>query len=186
MGEMIETMMAKRRNYQRRQQCRRWFAMKVIVLLFLNVTTMSLAFFLFPAAQMVQTKASTAMTRTEKTRREVRMARIAENALFSHSDPGDGEDSVQSFASTTGFTRRKLFSALTATATAASTVAAATLEISEASPSYVVPTPTANSLQQWPFPFAFSLLPLAGTFSRRPTIQECVVQNKIWTFDQIQ
>ena len=54
----------------------------------------------------------------------------------------------------------------------------------------VVPTPPQLRSTTWPLgKVAFSLLPLAGTYSRRATIMEELVNdgsNGIWTFDQIQ
>jgi len=44
-----------------------------------------------------------------------------------------------------------------------------------------------DSSEYWPLgKVAFSLLPLAGTYSRRSTTEEEVVKNTIWTHDQIQ
>jgi hypothetical protein len=38
----------------------------------------------------------------------------------------------------------------------------------------------------WPLgKVAFSLLPLAGTFTRRATVEECIVKDTIWTHDQV-
>ena len=51
----------------------------------------------------------------------------------------------------------------------------------------VVPTPPTTSDLTWPLgKVAFSLLPLAGTSTRRATVEETVVPNQIWTHDQIQ
>jgi len=42
-------------------------------------------------------------------------------------------------------------------------------------------------LTSWPLgKVAFSLLPIAGTYSRRATVEKEVIPNTIWTFDQIQ
>lgn len=52
---------------------------------------------------------------------------------------------------------------------------------------FLVPTPTKDPALSWPLgKVAFSLLPLAGTSSRRATVQEEVVPDSIWTHDQIQ
>jgi hypothetical protein len=52
---------------------------------------------------------------------------------------------------------------------------------------YLVPTPPLVAEEYWPLgKVAFSLLPLAGTSTRRATVEECVVPNTIWTHDQIQ
>ena len=52
---------------------------------------------------------------------------------------------------------------------------------------YVVPTPAFTSDVNWPLgKVAFSLLPLAGTSTRRATVEETIVPNQIWTHDQLQ
>ena len=54
---------------------------------------------------------------------------------------------------------------------------------SAAEPSSVI----ASDLTSWPLgKVAFSLLPIAGTYSRRATIEKEVIPNTIWTYDQIQ
>lgn len=51
----------------------------------------------------------------------------------------------------------------------------------------IVPSPAFTSDVSWPLgKVAFSLLPLAGTSSRRATVEECIVLDTIWTHDQIQ
>ena len=51
----------------------------------------------------------------------------------------------------------------------------------------LIPTPAFTSDLSWPLgKVAFSLLPLAGTSSRRATVEECIVPDTIWTHDQIQ
>jgi len=51
----------------------------------------------------------------------------------------------------------------------------------------VVPTPSFPKDLSWPLgKVAFSLLPLAGTATRRATVQEEVIPGKIWTHDQVQ
>eukprot|EP00526_Cylindrotheca_closterium_P012500 CAMPEP_0113627710 /NCGR_PEP_ID=MMETSP0017_2-20120614/14353_1 /TAXON_ID=2856 /ORGANISM="Cylindrotheca closterium" /LENGTH=463 /DNA_ID=CAMNT_0000537979 /DNA_START=235 /DNA_END=1626 /DNA_ORIENTATION=+ /assembly_acc=CAM_ASM_000147 len=50
-----------------------------------------------------------------------------------------------------------------------------------------IPSPSYTSDVSWPLgKVAFSLLPLAGTSSRRATVEECIVPDTIWTHDQIQ
>lgn len=52
---------------------------------------------------------------------------------------------------------------------------------------YLIPTPPLTKDVYWPTgKVAFSLLPLAGTSTRRKTIESTVIQDKIWTHDQIQ
>lgn len=51
----------------------------------------------------------------------------------------------------------------------------------------LIPSPAFTSDLSWPLgKVAFSLLPLAGTSSRRATVEECIVPDTIWTHDQIQ
>ena len=66
-----------------------------------------------------------------------------------------------------------------------------TLPVVASSPSqsmaFSVPSPTDSASMSWPLgKVAFSLLPLAGTSTRRATIQTTVVEDTIWTHDQIQ
>ena len=51
----------------------------------------------------------------------------------------------------------------------------------------VVPTPPMTSEVSWPLgKVAFSLLPLAGTSTRRATVEQCIIPGTMWTHDQIQ
>jgi hypothetical protein len=51
----------------------------------------------------------------------------------------------------------------------------------------VVPSPPASSMTSWPLgKVAFSLLPLAGTSTRRATVEETIIPDTMWTHDQIQ
>lgn len=48
-------------------------------------------------------------------------------------------------------------------------------------------TPAFSKELSWPLgKVAFSLLPLAATSTRRATVEECVIENTIWTHDQLQ
>ena len=52
---------------------------------------------------------------------------------------------------------------------------------------FVVPSPPSSRLTNWPLgKVAFSLLPLAGTSTRRATVQETIIPDTMWTHDQIQ
>ncbi|VEU37865.1 unnamed protein product [Pseudo-nitzschia multistriata] len=54
-------------------------------------------------------------------------------------------------------------------------------------PSYAVPTPVDSAFTSWPLgKVAFSLLPLAGTSTRRATVQTTIIEDSMWTHDQIQ
>lgn len=65
--------------------------------------------------------------------------------------------------------------AATAAATATSTSSA------------MIPTPEFTKDLSWPLgKVAFSLLPLAATSTRRATLQETIIEDTIWTHDQIQ
>ncbi|CAB9515939.1 expressed unknown protein [Seminavis robusta] len=67
-----------------------------------------------------------------------------------------------------------------------SIVSSSAVAVAAASPSFLVPTPAFSSDQYWPLgKIAFSLLPLAGG-TRRATVEQCIVPNTMWTFDQIQ
>lgn len=51
----------------------------------------------------------------------------------------------------------------------------------------VLPIPPQSRYTTWPLgKVAFSLLPLAGSYTRRATVMEEVIPNTIWTMDQIQ
>jgi hypothetical protein len=59
--------------------------------------------------------------------------------------------------------------------------------ISPAGATELINSPAFTSEVSWPLgKIAFSLLPLAGTSSRRATVEECIVPDTIWTHDQIQ
>lgn len=51
----------------------------------------------------------------------------------------------------------------------------------------VIETPSFTKEVTWPIgKVAFSLLPLAGTSTRRATVEECIIPDTMWTHDQIQ
>jgi hypothetical protein len=86
-------------------------------------------------------------------------------------------------------TRRGFFltAATTTTTFFSSTVLATSPASAVTPPSYLVPTPPLTKDTYWPIgKVAFSLLPLAGTRTRRKTLQETVIPNLMWTHDQIQ
>jgi len=52
---------------------------------------------------------------------------------------------------------------------------------------FVVPSPADSSSMSWPLgKVAFSLLPLAGTSTRRATVETTIIEDTMWTHDQIQ
>jgi Domain of unknown function (DUF4336) len=52
---------------------------------------------------------------------------------------------------------------------------------------YLIPTPPSTKDLSWPLgKVAFSLLPLAGSWTCRATVEQEIVPNTIWTHDQIQ
>jgi hypothetical protein len=109
-----------------------------------------------------------------------------EHAPTYHRRPDESEDEETTLPTTvtTGpaVNRRTALQSSLATAALLWRVAPAS-----AAPPLVVPTPPADPALYWPTgKVAFSLLPLAGTSSRRATIQETVVKDYIWTHDQIQ
>ena len=78
-------------------------------------------------------------------------------------------------------------SALVASTSAAMVVPTPASAATTATNKYLVPTPPLTKDASWPLgKVAFSLLPLAGTSTRRATVEECIVPNQIWTHDQIQ
>lgn len=103
------------------------------------------------------------------------------------------EESAQDGLATSDSNRRRL---LEGTAAAATGLALAgitpglspspALATTTAS-SYSVPTPPFTKDLSWPLgKVAFSLLPLAGTSTRRATVEECIVKDTMWTHDQLQ
>lgn len=77
-------------------------------------------------------------------------------------------------------------------ASATSTIAAAVSSTIFQAPAYAgtstaISAPAFSKDLSWPLgKVAFSFLPLAGTSSRRATVEQEVVPGKIWTFDQVQ
>lgn len=85
--------------------------------------------------------------------------------------------------------RRNFLSNIAAISTAivSSTIPLSTLAAVPNTITAIVPTPIFDKELSWPLgKIAFSLLPLAGSSTRRATVQECIVSNTIWTHDQIQ
>jgi Domain of unknown function (DUF4336) len=65
--------------------------------------------------------------------------------------------------------------------------AAAAASTTSTSSSLVVPSPPSSPSTSWPLgKVAFSLLPLAGTSTRRATVEETIIPDTMWTHDQIQ
>lgn len=61
------------------------------------------------------------------------------------------------------------------------------LASSASAPLYAVPSPADSAAKSWPLgKVAFSLLPLAGTFTRRATVETTIIKDIMWTHDQIQ
>ena len=81
-------------------------------------------------------------------------------------------------------TRRKTLQQMLA---AASGITTSPAIASATSTTSMIPIPPQVRSTTWPLgKVAFSLLPLAGSYSRRATVMEELVPGKIWTFDQIQ
>ena len=109
----------------------------------------------------------------------------------SSSSSSDTDDSLSHYRLQADDDRRRrlLQSALVSVATgAASTLVSPPVAAAAAtSTEYLVPTPPLTKEMSWPLgKVAFSLLPLAGTSTRRATVEECLVPDTIWTHDQIQ
>lgn len=69
----------------------------------------------------------------------------------------------------------------------ASTIAAIVPKSAKTTVQPIVQTPPFTEDLSWPLgKVAFSLLPLAGTSTRRATVQQEIVPDAIWTFDQLQ
>ena len=92
-------------------------------------------------------------------------------------------------------TRRNFLSNMAAISTALATATVPFTPGAGAIDATATATPTAIAIASPPFnkdltwplgKIAFSLLPLAGTSTRRATVQECIVPDTIWTMDQIQ
>lgn len=82
--------------------------------------------------------------------------------------------------------RRSLLSTVTASIFVASLMPELSLADAGVS-AKAITTPAFSKDLYWPVgKIAFSLLPLAGTSTRRATVEEEVVPNTIWTHDQIQ
>ena len=85
--------------------------------------------------------------------------------------------------------RRSFLSKATTISTAivCSTLGAMSPNIYPAGAAEAISSPGFTSEVSWPLgKVAFSLLPLAGTSTRRATTEECIVPDTIWTHDQIQ
>eukprot|EP00984_Skeletonema_dohrnii_P024705 scaffold13838_cov104-Skeletonema_dohrnii-CCMP3373.AAC.3 len=86
-------------------------------------------------------------------------------------------DAIESFLS--------IATAITTTTTA--TLSSPSSALAAATSATAVPIPPQSRYTSWPLgKVAFSLLPLAGSYTRRATVMEEVVPNTIWTMDQIQ
>ena len=109
------------------------------------------------------------------------------NQLSKYDDGDAGLPScdIESVPNTFSNKRRKLFlQAALALATGAMPTGIA---LAADSPITAVPTPAFTKDVSWPLgKVAFSLLPLAGTSSRRATVEECIIPNQMWTHDQVQ
>lgn len=74
-----------------------------------------------------------------------------------------------------------------AAATAAQSVLGPSIASAAPASAAAIATPKYATDVSWPLgKVAFSLLPLAGTSTRRATVEETIVPNQIWTHDQIQ
>jgi hypothetical protein len=98
------------------------------------------------------------------------------SALFSHPTKNNND-------------RRKFLSSVASTAigTLAATTLSPSLSTAAAPPAATIASPAFSKDLSWPLgKVAFSLLPLAGTSTRRATVEEEIVPGKIWTQDQLQ
>ena len=103
---------------------------------------------------------------------------------LSNEENGDSgifeEDNVKGF-----WSRRKVFNSLLTSALSLPLPSVASVPSSTDSKPIIAPKFAKE--ESWPLgKVAFSLLPLAGTSSRRATVMETIVPDQIWTFDQLQ
>ena len=86
-----------------------------------------------------------------------------------------------------GWSRRRLFQSSVAAVTTAASLGSVPLPSNALAVPQKFPTPVYDPDLYWPTgKVACSLLPLAGTNSRRATVEQVVVPDTIWTHDQIQ
>ncbi len=98
----------------------------------------------------------------------------------------DGSSTAENNDTTTSLLGRRGLLQQVAMACAAWSILPNTV-FAESMSSLVVPTPPMTNEVSWPLgKIAFSLLPLAGTSSRRATVEQCIILEKMWTHDQIQ
>ena len=68
-----------------------------------------------------------------------------------------------------------------------SALAASATSSSSITTTATITSPEFTKELSWPLgKVAFSLLPLAATSTRRATVEECIIEDTIWTHDQIQ
>ena len=107
-------------------------------------------------------------------------------------DDAKNHENEEKLTSSNSFDERRRWLLQSLTSASASLVLAGaragpTWAASASSNEYLVPTPPNTRDLTWPVgKVAFSLLPLAGTFTRRATIETCLVPDTMWTHDQIQ
>ena len=113
---------------------------------------------------------------------------VDDQMVVNHNNNNKKGDENDPLDASSGFSRRQLFqSGMTAVTTAASLSPFFHATPANALVPQKVPTPPYDRNLYWPTgKVAFSLLPLAGTSSRRATVQQEVVKDTIWTHDQIQ
>jgi hypothetical protein len=131
-----------------------------------------------------------AQTQTSLSRRRVPLAPllVLESSYNQHEERDDADvDTNNPDISETS--RRALFQhmSIVATATVMLPTALPAFAAEASGSSAVVPTPAFTKDLSWPLgKVAFSFLPLAGTSTRRATVEECVIPDTMWTHDQIQ
>ena len=69
----------------------------------------------------------------------------------------------------------------------ASNLVIPSLPVSASPTNFAVPSPADSASMSWPLgKVAFSLLPLAGTSTRRATVETTIIKDTMWTHDQVQ
>jgi len=113
----------------------------------------------------------------------------SDNTHHSQREGNDEDNNNRRIQNAVKSTRRKFLSGATASAaiTAGVTINPQLSYAAKTVTSTALSIPPPEPDLTWPLgKVAFSLIPLSGTFSRRATVEECVVPDTIWTHDQLQ
>ncbi|KAL3909901.1 MAG: hypothetical protein SGILL_007905, partial [Bacillariaceae sp.] len=99
----------------------------------------------------------------------------------------DDDNDLPSSKNGIAWSRRNVLQQVASVTTAAVSLAPSLASATTASAPLVVPSPPQTAANSWPLgKVAFSLLPLAGTSTRRATVEDEIIPDTMWTHDQIQ